>query len=83
MSNIDEKLKNLSKELNNIKDIDKYQTQRESQFNNKEFRLKKFGKKSFKWYTKRINYYAIGAFLLAKVNQNKYKKTLKNIENKQ
>lgn len=78
---IDDKLNKLSKELLNITDVAQYQKMREAQFNNKEFRLQKFGKKNLNWFVKRINYYSIGAFILGKLNKKKYIKILNNYQN--
>jgi len=74
LSSVSDKLMSISKDIKDIEDVSAYQEKRKSQFGNEEFRLKKFGKKDFKWYLKRINYYAIGAFLAAKVNSEKYGK---------
>ncbi len=74
LSSIEEKLNLISEELKEITDPDLYQSKRVAQYSNKEFRIKKFGEKNFKWYLKRINYFAIGAFLTAKVNTKKYSK---------
>jgi poly-gamma-glutamate synthesis protein (capsule biosynthesis protein) len=81
LKNLNQKLNRLNKELLNIDDIHIYQCMREAQFNDKTFRLEKFGSKDIMWYLKRINYYAIGAFLFAKFNQQKYSKMLKDWEN--
>jgi poly-gamma-glutamate synthesis protein (capsule biosynthesis protein) len=69
---IDTKLSRISEELTNISDRAKYQENRILQFSDPQFRMEKFGKKDIKWYFKRLNYYAIGAYLLGKINKRKY-----------
>ena len=68
------KLSKISSVLENIKDEIAYQEKRVLQFSNPEFRMKKFGGKNYKWYLKRLNYYSLGAFVLAKLNEKKYHK---------
>ena len=72
LSSIQKKLKLISKELRNIINPDEYQNKRINQYSNKEFRIRKFGKKDFNWYCRRLNYYSIGALLIAKINSIKY-----------
>lgn len=69
---IDTKLTKISEELTNILDLNIYQEKRILQYSDPQFRIKKFGKKNFKWYIKRLNYYAIGAYILGKINRQKY-----------
>jgi len=67
-----EKLKKISLEIKTIDDEERYENKRKSQFSNESFREAKFGRKNVNWYLKRLNYFAIGAFLIAKINKKKY-----------
>ena len=72
LDSISDKLNKISSELGHIDDPVEYQRKRIGQFSNPQFRINKFGKKDLRWYLKRINYYAIGAFISAKWNSRKY-----------
>ncbi|MHB8828648.1 MAG: CapA family protein [Syntrophales bacterium] len=71
---VSDKLSIISSSLKDKISEVEYQKKRVLQFSNPTLRLKKFGAKNFKWYVKRLNYYSIGAFILAKFNAGKYQK---------
>lgn len=67
---IDKEIEKISKKILNIKNPESYEKERQEQI--KKVRLEKFGEKDFKWLRSRLNYYSIGAFVLAKFRKRKY-----------
>lgn len=74
LDSVEKKLSDISLVLHKIEDECEYQIMRAAQFLNPEFRMNKFGKKNMLWYLRRLNYYALGSYFIAKINAIKYKK---------
>ncbi|MEQ6376430.1 CapA family protein [Bacillaceae bacterium S4-13-56] len=69
---IENEIDEISKPLNKIESIDKYEETRKMQIN--KVREEKFGERDINWLISRMNYYSIGAFLTAKLRRKKYMK---------
>ncbi|MDF2943780.1 MAG: hypothetical protein K0S01_2638 [Herbinix sp.] len=67
---INTELQQISEPLEKIDDITAYETKRKEQFD--EIILEKFGKHNLKWILNRLNYYSIGARILAIFRNKKY-----------
>lgn len=73
---IDDKIMEISKRLDDIISIEEYEKLRLDQIN--KVRAKKFGKRNFNWLISRLNYYSIGARISSEFRKLKYKKVAKN-----
>jgi len=67
---INDKLNQISGKLANINDIAAYEAIRKSQIN--KVILEKFGKHDLKWFSSRLNYYSVGAYISGKLRKKKY-----------
>lgn len=69
---IKSEINNISKILNKIGDINKYEKMRRTQIN--KAIQEKFGKRNFKWLIRRLSYYSFGSYITAKFMRKKYLK---------
>jgi len=74
---IKDELNQISKHIENIRDLTSYENMRITQFNTAV--CNKFGKRDFRWLISRLNYYSIGARVLGMRRKRQYKKEI--IEN--
>lgn len=74
---IEDEINEISQFLNKIDDQSIYENMRQSQIRNEI--ATKFGKRNFKWFLSRLNYYSIGAFISARIRKKKYLNDLETL----
>lgn len=73
--NIDNELSKITKPLTSIKNTAKYEEIRKKQI--EKVTKDKFGERNFKWLKSRLNYYSVGAYMIAKFRKRDYSKEAK------